>query len=125
MSLFSEFILIKQNVFCETCRYALIIYYLINMIRTFLAIGFVLLIQLRIYDVPNYYYKLSNRSKIPVNNFRKFEKLVYRLGKLKLDKKYFENCIELNVVPKFLRFKIPGLSTLQKSKHVFQFQIFI
>ena len=48
-----------------------------------------------------------------VRRLRKLERTGLQLNKLHLDVKYFEDCLELGVCPKFLDFKMPNLSAFK------------
>ena len=49
-------------------------------------------------------------GNVTVKDFRKYEKLEYKMNKLKLDIDFFNNCKQLGVYPKFLTFKLPNVS---------------
>ena len=51
-----------------------------------------------------------------VQSFRKLEKWSVKYAKLKLDLLYLENCLELNICPKFLRVKLPKLDGIKGTK---------
>ena len=55
-------------------------------------------------DIPRKY------GNVTVRDFRKYEKLVYKKNKLKLDIDFLNNCKQLGVHPKFLIFKLPNVS---------------
>ena len=61
-----------------------------------------------------YFHCLESLYGIPVSYFRKFEKLTEKKLKLQLDLAYFEKCIFLKVVPKFLTIKVPKLKSLSQ-----------
>ena len=66
----------------------------------------------RIYNVdslPKLYYRLAGRRNVTVKQLRQLEKFYLKVNKLHLDLKYFERCHELDLCPKFLRFKAPKL----------------
>ena len=67
-------------------------------------------------SIPQLYYPMSNGSTVDVSEIRKLEKLHYRCAKLKLDVKYFDDCQELDVCPKFLQIKTPNLAAYQNTK---------
>ena len=51
-------------------------------------------------------------------DFGKYEKLEYKMNKLKLDIAFLNNCKQLGVYPKFLIFKLPYVSN---KDHLHQF----
>ena len=48
-------------------------------------------------------------AKVPVKDFRKYEKLEYKKNKLKLDNGFLNNCKQFDMYPKFLIFKLPNV----------------
>ena len=48
-------------------------------------------------------------AKVPVKDFRKYEKLEYKKNKLKLDNDFLNNCKQFDMYPKFLIFKLPNV----------------
>ena len=67
-------------------------------------------------SIPDIYHKYSNRCDLSVQSFRKLEKWSVKYAKLKLDLLYLENCLELNICPKFLRVKLPKLDGIKGTK---------
>ena len=65
--------------------------------------------------LPTYFYSLQKLYNIPVSECRRFEKLTEKRHKLRLDLEYFEKCLFLNVIPKFLQFKIPNLDAIKSN----------
>ena len=63
--------------------------------------------------LPELYYDLAERQNVSVKQLRKFEKLVLKVCKLRLDEFFFERCLGLNVVPRFLNCKVPKLKCLR------------
>ena len=61
-------------------------------------------------SLPKIYYKISNKRGIPVSTLRAFEKQGHKLVKLRLDVKYLEACLDLNLCLEFLKFKPPNLN---------------
>ena len=49
-------------------------------------------------------------GNVTVKDFRKYEKLKYKMNKLKFDIDFLNNCKPLGVYPKFLIFKLPNVS---------------
>ena len=49
-------------------------------------------------------------SNINVQELRKYEKLKFKINKLKLDINFLQNCKQLGVFPKFLIFRLPNVS---------------
>ena len=54
-----------------------------------------------------------------MNELRQLEKLGYKTGNLKLDVRYLETCRNLEICPKFLKFKPPNLKVYALSKDLF------
>lgn len=82
---------------------------------------FVVLIKwiLKCSSLPKLYHKICNERGLPVSVLRNFEKQGHKLVKLKLDVKYFENCLDLNLCPEFLRFKTPNLNVFKNNKDLY------
>ena len=53
--------------------------------------------------------KIAASEGIRLKELRNFEKLYLKVTKLKLDVGYFDKCLEMNLVPNFLKFKPPDL----------------
>ena len=68
--------------------------------------------------MPTYeiYYGIPSKRGIPVSQFRFFEKQGLKVVKLRLDSKYFENCLDLDLCPEFLKFKAPNLRAYQTGR---------
>ena len=49
-------------------------------------------------------------GNVTVKYFRKYEKLEYKKNKLKLDIDFLNNCKQLGMYPKFIKFKLPNVS---------------
>ena len=61
-------------------------------------------------SLPKLYYDVSKRKiDLPVKVFRDFEKCGEKLVKRKADIQYFEKCLRLGILPKFLEIKFPKL----------------
>ena len=52
-----------------------------------------------------------------VNKLRHFEKLYQKVTKQKLDVKYFDKCIEMKLIPDFLKFKPPDLDVYKNQDY--------
>ena len=50
-----------------------------------------------------------NKLLFLLNTYINYKKYGWKVLKLNLDIKYFENCLDLNLCPKFLKFKPPNL----------------
>ena len=57
--------------------------------------------------------RIAKKEGIERSKLRRFEKCLCKLAGLKLDLKYFDKCIELNLIPEFLKFKPPDLKAYQ------------
>jgi len=53
--------------------------------------------------------RIAASEGIRLKELRNFEKLYLKVTKLKLDVGYFDKCLEMNLVPNFLKFKPPDL----------------
>ena len=77
--------------------------------------------------LPNLYYRIQCRRNVEVKLLRKLEKAGLKVTKLKLDRKYFEDCISLKVCPKFLQVNSPRIRAFENvwniQKSVIQNQI--
>ena len=71
-------------------------------------------------SISQFYYNVSNRRGIPVNVFRKYENLTYKLAKKSLDKEFFLTCLDLEMCPSFLKFKSPELKAYENTKPIYQ-----
>ena len=65
-------------------------------------------------SLPKLYYFCCNKRDLYVSDLRKFEKLSSKISKLQLDIRYFEQCVNLKLCPKFLMFKPPKLKAYNK-----------
>ena len=68
---------------------------------------------------PELYYNISNKRGISINKLQICEKLGQKAVKLRLDMKYLEACVELDICPKVLRFKPPNISVYQNLSSVY------
>ena len=66
------------------------------------------------------YFRLKDRRNVEVRDFRRLEKAGLKLTKLRLDLKYFRDCLELNVCPKFLQIKTPDLKAFKNNNRIFK-----
>ena len=69
-------------------------------------------------SLPKLYYRLAGRRNVTVKQLRQLEKLFVKVEKLRLDLKYFTRCNELDLCPKFLRFKAPKLDAYRDVKKI-------
>ena len=74
----------------------------------------------RTYKLPTIYHRYHLQYGVAINVLRKFEKLTFKVKKLKLDLEYFEKCKYLKVLPQFLKFKIPQLHVLRANETTFE-----
>ena len=72
------------------------------------------------YSLPKLYFSLNSKRNIPVKELRQLERLGQKVGKLRLDVKYFEQCRSLQICPEFLKFKVPKLEVYRSSNNLFQ-----
>ena len=66
------------------------------------------------------YFHISNRRGIPIQLFRQYENLSYKLAKKSLDKKFFTTCLDLEICPNFLKFPSPKLEAYRNPKSIYQ-----
>ena len=66
------------------------------------------------------YYRLSKRNEIRILQLIKLEKPVLKLMKLNLDVKYFNTCLDLNICPKFIKFRLPNFQVYKNSEELYQ-----
>ena len=71
-------------------------------------------------SLPKLYFKISNKRGILVSTLRALEKQGKKLVKLRLDVKYFETCLDLDLYPEFLKLKITNLNFSKNRKDVYQ-----
>ena len=74
----------------------------------------------KIYSLPKLYFSLNSKRNIPVKELRQLERLGQKVGKLRLDVKYFEQCRSLQICPEFLKFKVPKLEVYRSLNNLFQ-----
>ena len=72
------------------------------------------------FSLSKLYFNINNRKGVSVKLFRKYEVLSYKLGKKRLDKEFFCTCLDLEMCPKFLKFKPPQLKAYANTKHMYQ-----
>ena len=71
-------------------------------------------------SLPKFCYGISSKRGIPVSQFHFFEKQRLKVMKLRLDSKYFENCLNLDLCPEFLKSKAPNLKAYQMGRKEIQ-----
>ena len=54
---------------------------------------------------------------IQLKELRSFEKLYQKVTKLKLDTKYFDKCLEMKLIPEFLKFNPPDLEVYRQQDY--------
>ena len=75
---------------------------------------------LKITSLPKLYYRLSKQKGVTATQLKKLKKYAWKVLKLNLDIKYFENCLDLNLCPKFLKFKPPNLQVYRNSDDLYR-----
>ena len=79
------------------------------------------------FSLPKIYHHLGNKRSIHISEFRRLEKLAYKVVKWKLDIQYFNDCQFLGICPAFLKFKYPSRKAYNDVRdinyHVVQKQI--
>ena len=59
------------------------------------------------------YHSIAKKGVTSMENLRQFEKVTIKLSDHKLHLQYFDKCLELNLIPNFLKFKPPNLEIYQ------------
>ena len=72
------------------------------------------------FSLSQLYFKINNRKGVAVKLFRKYEDLSYKLAKKRLDKEFFCTCLDLEMCPRFLKFKPPRLKAYANTKIMYQ-----
>ena len=60
--------------------------------------------------VAEIFYKIANKGVSEISSFRRFEKLAVKYATYRLDLEYFDSCLELDLVPEFLKFRPPNIA---------------
>ena len=66
------------------------------------------------------YYSISSKRGVNIKIFRKYEQLCKKLSILKLDLFFFNKCLDLNLIPDFIRFKLPHLQAYKKPFQIYR-----
>ena len=78
-----------------------------------ISLALLLLVRLRFPVDKSIAYVLQSRYRnIVVKDIRKFEKIDFALRKCRLDLLFLEACLENQVIPKFLNFRVSNLPKL-------------
>ena len=64
--------------------------------------------------------KIATKGQIEKKLLRSYERITIKLAHYKLHLKYFDKCLELGLVPEFLKFKPPNLEAYQHSNILYQ-----
>ena len=75
---------------------------------------------LKVTSLPKLYYRIYTKRGIAVEKLRSLERLSLKVVKLKLDKKFFQTCLELDLFPEFLKFRRPNLSVYSKPVDIYR-----
>ena len=59
------------------------------------------------------YHRIAQKGVVSKDTLRQFEKLVSKLASYQQHLKYFDRCIEMNLIPEFIKFKPPDLEVYQ------------
>ena len=62
------------------------------------------------------YYGIANKGEVEISTLRKFEKLTVKVTTHESHVGYFDKCIELNLIPEFLKFKLPKLDIYKDAR---------
>ena len=68
----------------------------------------------------NTYKVIAKSSKVNIMDLKKFEKVCIKVKKLDCDIKYFESCQEMELIPEFLKFKVPNLKIYSDSESYYK-----
>ena len=68
----------------------------------------------------NTYKVIAKSSKVNIMDLKKFEKVCIKVKKLDCDIKYFESCQEMELIPEFLKFKVPNLKIYSNSESYYK-----
>ena len=74
----------------------------------------------KIYFLPKLNFNLNSKRNIPVKELRQLERHGQKVGKLRLDVKYFKQCRSLQICSEFLKFKYLKLEVYRSSNNLFQ-----
>ena len=62
---------------------------------------------------------IANKGVVKISTLRQYEKLSVKYALQKLHLQYFDKCLELDLIPEFLKFKPPRLDAYRNSKAYF------
>ena len=68
---------------------------------------------------PTLYFRLASARGVEVQLFRKSEKSAVRLAEKLLDEDFFQTCLDLQLCPKFLKFRPPNLRTYEDVNSIY------
>ena len=71
-------------------------------------------------SISKFFFNVGNRRGVPIQLFRKYENLSYKLAKKSLDKEFFATCLELEMCPDFLKCKTPRLRAYDNTKLIYK-----
>ena len=74
----------------------------------------------KVTSLPKLYYRISTKRGITVRKLRNLEKVGWKTVKIKLDLKYLQTCLELDLCPEFLKFKPPNLKVYNKPRDIYR-----
>ena len=70
--------------------------------------------------IGRFYHRIANKGVATKEELRQFERLSCKLATFKLHRRYFDRCVELNLVPDFLKFKPPNLEVYSNTDTYYQ-----
>ena len=88
------------------------------MITLFILFGWFQKIYKDVKSLPTFYYRLASKRSVTVRQLRQLEKHYLKWSKYQLDLAYFTRCYEMDMCPKFLRFKAPKLNAYKEVQKV-------
>ena len=83
-----------------------------------LLVAFSAWFMLKVTSLPELYHHISNKRGIPVKSLRRLEKYGLKAVKLRLDKQYFESCLDLGLYPPKFKLKDTKLSSFHDDKEI-------
>ena len=75
---------------------------------------------LKVTSLPRLYYRISTKRAITFRTLRSFKKVGWKTVKFKLDLKYLQTCLYLDLCPELLKFKPPNLKVYNKPRDIYR-----
>ena len=71
-------------------------------------------------SLPKYYHRLHSKGGPPVREFRRLERLGDQVTRTYLDVEFWNRCLDLDICPKFVKFKPPKLKQYDSNDQLFR-----